>query len=128
VKISTALPNGKSANFWITPLILITALLAYAESEMLLSSAIIIVGLILFGIFFAITSSVHSYLIVAYADQYDVSLDVGFYYMANSAGRLIGTILSGLLFQQYGLFACLIASSLFLIFAALITLRLPKTH
>jgi len=121
-------PNGKSTIFWILPLIFITAFLAYIETQMQLSSAAIVIGLILFGVFFAITSSLHSYLIVAYADQDNVSLDVGFYYMANSAGRLIGTLLSGLLFQQYGLAACLTASSFFLIFTALITIRLPQTH
>ena len=60
------------------------------------------VGLLIFAVVFAVNSSLHSYLIVSYAGRDGVSLDVGFYYMANAIGRLIGTILSGWLFQQYG--------------------------
>jgi len=60
-----------------------------------------------FGVPFAINSSLHSYLIVSYASADGVSLDVGFYYMANALGRLIGTILSGWFFQVAGLEACL---------------------
>ena len=59
-------------------------------------------GLGLFGIVFALNSSVHSYLVLAYSEADRVSLSVGFYYMANAAGRLIGTLLSGVLYQQAG--------------------------
>ena len=65
---------------------------------------ILIGGLCLFGIVFSINSSVHSFLIVAYSDRDKVALDVGFYYMANAAGRLLGTLLSGIVFQF--LWAC----------------------
>ena len=66
-------------------------------------------GLLVFGALFAINSSIHSYLIVAYAREDGASLDVGFYYMCNAAGRLVGTLLSGLIYQQFGLAACLLA-------------------
>jgi predicted MFS family arabinose efflux permease len=64
-------------------------------------------GLTLFGIVFALNSSVHSYLVLAYSEADRVSLSVGFYYMANAAGRLIGTLLSGVLYQQAGVTASL---------------------
>jgi len=66
---------------------------------------------------------VHSYLIVSYADADGTSKDVGFYYMANAAGRLIGTILSGWIYQIAGLEATLWVSSLFVILAALLVLK-----
>jgi len=59
-------------------------------------------GLVLFGIVFALNSSVHSYLVLAYSEVDRVSLSVGFYYMANAAGRLLGTLLSGILYQRAG--------------------------
>ena len=80
----------------------------------------------LFGVLFAINSSLHSYLIVSMADADGVSLDVGFYYMANAMGRLIGTVLSGLVFQVYGLTACLAISLLFIVITAFISTKLPK--
>ena len=80
----------------------------------------------LFGVVFAINSSLHSYLIVSMADADGVSLDVGFYYMANAMGRLIGTVLSGLVFQLYGLAACLAISLLFIVITALTSTKLPK--
>ena len=86
----------------------------------------LLIGLLVYGIFFAINSSLHSYLIVSYADEDNVSLDVGFYYMANAMGRLIGTILSGWLFQTYGLAVCLWTSAGFVLLATLLSLGLPK--
>ena len=82
--------------------------------------------LLLFGVLFAVNSSLHSYLIVSYAKEDGVSLDVGFYYMSNALGRLIGTLLSGWLYQQYGLATCLWWSSLFVLLAALCSLGLPR--
>lgn len=64
-------------------------------------------GLALFGIVFALNSSVHSYLVLAYSEADRVSLSVGFYYMANACGRLLGTLLSGILYQQAGVAASL---------------------
>ena len=64
-------------------------------------------GLVLFGVVFALNSSVHSYLVLAYSEADRVSLSVGFYYMANACGRLLGTLLSGVLYQQAGVAASL---------------------
>ncbi len=80
----------------------------------------------LFGALLAINSSLHSYLIVSYAKEDGVSLDVGFYYMSNAMGRLVGTLLSGWVFQAYGLGACLWVSVLFVTLAAVISLALPS--
>lgn len=85
----------------------------------------IIIGLGLFGSLFAINSSLHSYLIVAYSRADGVSLDVGFYYMANAAGRLLGTVLSGWVYQQWGLVACLIISTLLLALSTIAISFLP---
>lgn len=84
---------------------------------------VVVFGLLTFGVVFALNSSVHSYLIVSYADADGTSKDVGFYYMANAAGRLIGTLLSGWLYQVAGLEATLWVSSLFVILAALLVLK-----
>lgn len=70
-------------------------------------TAVLIAGLLLFGLVFAVNSSVHSYLILAFGSAERITRDVGFYYMANAAGRLIGTLLSGLSFQVGGLPLCL---------------------
>lgn len=87
---------------------------------------VIITGLLVFGVLFAINSSLHSFLIVSYAMEDGVSLDVGFYYMANAMGRLIGTVLSGWVFQAYGLTWCLYISTIFVLLAALLSLGLPR--
>jgi len=126
--ISTKVPSGYSTFLWALPLIIIMALLAYFESSAGLTSEIIVLSLLIFGAFFAINSSIHSYLIIAYANEDGVSLDVGFYYMANAAGRLIGTLLSGFLYENYSLAVCLIASSVFICIAAIISFFLPKHH
>ena len=87
---------------------------------------VLIVGLILFGVVFAINSAVHSYLILAYSDFHKVSMNVGFYYMANAGGRLTGTVLSGLLYQTQGLAGCLWWSAGFVLAAYALSLRLPE--
>lgn len=69
-------------------------------------------GLLLFGFVFAINSSVHSYLILAFGSEDRITRDVGFYYMANAAGRLIGTFLSGVSYQIGGLPFCLATAGL----------------
>ncbi len=70
-------------------------------------TATLVAGLLAFGFVFAVNSSVHSYLILAFGDERRITRDVGFYYMANAAGRLIGTLLSGLSYQVGGLPLCL---------------------
>ncbi len=91
------------------------------------AAEVLVAGLLLFGFVFAINSALHSYLIVSYARGDGVSLDVGFYYMANAAGRLLGTVLSGWVYQAYGLTACLMLSAVFILTAALLALALPRT-
>ena len=85
----------------------------------------LVAGLLLFCVVFAINSSWHSYLIVRFARAEGVSMDVGFYYMANAMGRLIGTVLSGWLYQAYGLQACLWVSAGLVLASAVISLALP---
>ena len=86
---------------------------------------LVVGGLGLFGIAFAVNSSVHSYLILAYAGSEKAAEDVGFYYAANALGRFIGTLLSGLLYQWGGLLYPLIGSAVMLLSCWLITLALP---
>ena len=81
--------------------------------------------LIVFGVVFAMNSSLHSYLILAYSDDEDVAIDVGFYYSANAAGRLVGTLLSGMLYLWGGLELALCGSAVFVALTWLLTLRLP---
>jgi len=85
----------------------------------------IVGGLLVFGVVFALNSSLHSYLILAYSDDDDVSIDVGFYYSANAAGRLAGTLLSGLLYLWGGLTVALWGAAIFVAITWLLTLRLP---
>ena len=85
-------------------------------------------GLLGFGIIFAINSSLHSYLIVAYSDHDKVALNLGFYYMANAAGRLTGNLLSGLTYQWAGLEACVWMSAAMVFAAAAIAALLPNTQ
>lgn len=68
---------------------------------------LLVAGLLAFGLVFALNSALHSYLILAFAGAGRVTMDVGFYYMANAAGRLAGTLLSGLSYTLGGLPACL---------------------
>jgi predicted MFS family arabinose efflux permease len=120
-------PSGRAAFAWASYLLLIPAAIALTLHFDFYIQVTLIVGLLLFGAVFAINSSLHSYLIVSYAGHDGVSLDVGFYYMANAMGRLIGTILSGLVYQTYGLEACLWISSGFIALATLISFKLPST-
>ena len=87
----------------------------------------LVVGLIAFGIVFAMNSAVHSYLVLSYADNDKVAMNVGFYYMANAGGRLMGTVLSGALYQWYGLTGCLWASVVFVLAAGFLSFMLPSS-
>jgi hypothetical protein len=100
-----------SARYWGAMLIGIPLALALAtalapEPAQWLT-ILLVFGLLLFGAIFAINSSLHSYLILAFTSGERVTLDVGFYYMANAAGRLIGTVLSGVSYQVGGIPLCL---------------------
>ena len=135
-KKSGRVPDGQTAFGWALVLAVIPALIAVAMNEQCLIQLekstgltidmVIIGGLLIFGGLFAVNSSLHSFLIVSYAKEDGVSLDIGFYYMANALGRLTGTVLSGWLFQSNGLILCLLVSSVFLLVAALISLKLPR--
>lgn len=121
-------PTGTAALGWAVVLMLATALMAFALSTSLPVTSVLITGLLVFGIVFAINSSLHSYLIVSYAKEDGASLDVGFYYMANAMGRLIGTLLSGYVYQTGGIIACLWVTTGFLVIVCVISLLLPKNH
>ena len=102
--------------------------LLYLDAE---PTWVIMIGLALFALIFALNSAVHSYLIVSYAKADGVSLDVGFYYMANAMGRLIGTLLSGALFQWaglgvVGLVSCLVGSAAMILMTAVLSRKLPS--
>jgi hypothetical protein len=88
---------------------------------------VLVIGLALFGLPFAVNSSLHSYLILAYAGSEKAAEDVGFYYAANAAGRLMGITLSGVLYQIGGITGCLIGSAVMLLLCCLITFLLPLT-
>lgn len=120
-------PGGRAAVGWAAALAVLPAAIALGLYANLNAQWVLLGGLMLFGVLFAVNSSLHSYLIVSYAQADGVSLDVGFYYMSNALGRLIGTLLSGWVYQAYGLEACLWVSSAFVAAAALISLGLPKT-
>lgn len=125
-KASGRVPDGKSAGLWAFALAGLPALIALGLIAELSALWVITIGLMLFAVLFAVNSSLHSYLIVSYAKSDGVSLDVGFYYMANAMGRLIGTLLSGWVFQQWGLEACLWVSTTFIVAAAVISTKLPR--
>ncbi|MGH1463520.1 MAG: organoarsenical effux MFS transporter ArsJ [Neptuniibacter sp.] len=125
-KKSSIVPDGKSARLWAGILCIIPAGIALCLQFNFYGAASLLIGLIIFGAVFALNSSLHSYLIVSYAKADAVSLDVGFYYMANAMGRLIGTVLSGYLFQHSGIEACLWVSTLFIAITTLISFGLPR--
>ncbi len=118
-------PDGRTAVWLALGVAVCPAAMAVALGAGVDPTIAIIAGLIPFGVAFAMNSAVHSYLILAYADNDKVAMSVGFYYMANAIGRLAGTILSGLLYQWNGLTACLWVSAAFLIAAGLLSLLLP---
>ena len=119
-------PDGRAAFLWALPLALLPGAIALGLNTGLSEHVVLLGGLMVFGVLFAVNSSLHSYLIVSYAKEDGVSLDVGFYYMSNAMGRLIGTVLSGWIYQVYGLSACLWISSAFVLLAALISIALPR--
>ncbi|EHN69455.1 organoarsenical effux MFS transporter ArsJ [Aliivibrio fischeri] len=127
-KAEGKVPDGRAAMWWVSLLALVTGIIAYSVQIEWQPEYVIVIGLLIFGGIFAVNSSLHSYLIVSYAKGDGVSMDVGFYYMANAMGRLVGTILSGWVFQVAGFAACLWVSFGFLLLAALISIKLPKSN
>ena len=83
------------------------------------SLVIMVIGLLVFAVLFAINSSLHSYLILSFTNTKRVSRDVGFYYMSNALGRLFGTILSGITYQASGLWLCLATSGFMLLISGI---------
>ncbi|QDP02252.1 organoarsenical effux MFS transporter ArsJ [Thalassotalea sp. PS06] len=120
----------QSATFWgwaLTTLTLVlTLVFIFYASDTQPLTWILVAGLMLFGFTFAINSSLHSYLIVALAKSDGVSLDVGFYYMANAMGRLIGTLASGYMYLNYGLEACLAVATFLLVIASITVKLVPS--
>jgi hypothetical protein len=126
----TTSPGASAVQFWSALLTAIPALIAVALWRQVDVAVAITAGLAAFGVVFAMNSSIHSYMVLAYTDAESVSLNVGFYYMANAAGRLVGTLLSGAVFmlgrtEAAGMQACLWASSLLVLLSWFSSLRLP---
>jgi predicted MFS family arabinose efflux permease len=104
------------------PVVLVILLNAHGIAR---PDLVLVVGLLIFGFAFAVISSLHSYLILAYAGSEKAAEDVGFYYAANAAGRLLGILLSGALTQAAGMTGCLWGSAVMLALCLAITLMLP---
>ena len=124
-------PDASALQFWSALLTAIPALIAVALWRQVDVLMAITAGLAAFGVVFAMTSSIHSYLVLAYTDTESVSPNVGFYYMANAAGRLVGTLLSGAIFMlgrtaMAGMQACLWCAAGMVLMSWLVCLRLPS--
>ena len=118
--------EGPAARLWsallaVVPLLL-AALVALQVPHLVW---VVVAGLGVFGFAFAVNSSVHSYLVLAYAGSEKAAEDVGFYYAANALGRFFGTLMSGLLYQWGGLMYSLLGSALMLAVCWAVTLALP---
>ena len=118
-------PQGRAAQVLAFMLAAMTAVLCLGLLSGYSPVVVILAGLAGFGVIFAINSSVHSYLILAYSDGDKVAMNVGFYYMANAGGRLVGTLLSGIMFQLAGVTGCLWTSMAFAVAAGATSLLLP---
>lgn len=121
-------PQGTTARNWAALLCSVPATMAVLLILGYAPSIIVIIGLAVFGAIFAINSAVHSYLILAYASGDKVAMNVGFYYMANAGGRLIGTLLSGWGYQRFGLIGCLWISAIFIGITVILSLSLPTNR
>ena len=122
----TSPPGPSAVQFWSALLTAIPALIAIALWRNVAQPGVaIVVGLAVFGVVFAMNSSIHSYLVLAYTDVESVSLNVGFYYMANAGGRLLGTLLSGWVYLAGGMLACLWCSAALVGLSWFSTLQLP---
>lgn len=126
-------PEGdliRAARGWALALLAVPVLLTgaalLADGPQTWLTIMLVTGLLVFGALFAVNSALHSYLILAFTQAERVTMDVGFYYMANAGGRLVGTVLSGLLYQLGGLELCLWASTAFVLAAAFLSLMLPS--
>ena len=122
-------PGSSAVQFWSALLTAIPALIALALWRNADVSIAITAGLAAFGVVFAMNSSIHSYMVLAYTDQENVSLNVGFYYMANAAGRWAPCSPARLRLgrTEAGMQACLWASTLLVLLSWVTSLRLPPT-
>jgi hypothetical protein len=120
------IPGGTLSRRWIVLLILVTIAINTTVQAGIAPGLSVVLGLLVFGFVFAVNSAIHSYLVLAYSKADHVSLNVGFYYMANAGGRLVGTLLSGLMYQWGGLVLCLSISIAFLVTSWLLSLALPN--
>jgi len=119
-------PDGATARLCVAVLVFVPAGIAVALQLDWEPTAVIVTGLLIFGVVFAINSAVHSYLILAYSDADKVAMNVGFYYMSNAGGRLLGTVLSGAVYQTHGLGGCLWWSAGLLVASTLLSRFLPR--
>ncbi len=126
--LGTRKVDGSAATVWAFLLVLIPVSLALVLRSGVDPSMRLIWGLAVFAVVFAINSAVHSYLVLAYTDEDSVALNVGFYYMANAGGRLLGTLASGIVFQLAGFTGCLWISAALVLTAAILSLRLPRAR
>jgi predicted MFS family arabinose efflux permease len=124
--LGTRTVDGSSAILWAFALVLVPAGLLVALKYGANPSVTLMWGLAIFAVVFAMNSAVHSYLVLAYTDEDSVALNVGFYYMANAGGRLLGTLASGIVFQLAGFAGCLWSSTAMVLTAAVLSTRLPK--
>jgi hypothetical protein len=120
--------TGDTARLWAFVLVAIPFSLAMALELNISPVLALTIGLAIFMVVFAINSSVHSYLILAYSGEDEVAVNVGFYYMTNAGGRLLGTLLSGVVFEFYGFIGCLVVSGILVLTAALLSFNLPQAH
>jgi predicted MFS family arabinose efflux permease len=121
-------PDGRIATELAVLLTVVMSVLVLCISQDWFPSISLVAGLYLFGVIFAVNSSVHSFLILDYAEGDKAAINVGFYYMANASGRLVGTLLSGVLYQVGGINACLSGAAVFLLITTLISLKLPRSQ
>jgi hypothetical protein len=114
-----------AAQRWALVLGTVSAAIAVLVAVDVAVTVAIVGGLIVFGAVFALNSSLHSFLVLAFSDDDEVALDVGFYYSANAAGRLVGTLLSGVLYLWGDLAAALWGSTAFVVLTWVLARRLP---
>jgi predicted MFS family arabinose efflux permease len=125
--VSLEVPEARTWSFVLVVIPVVLAVLLGVDG-LTRPDLVLCAGLVLFGLPFAVNSSLHSYLILAYAGSEKAAEDVGFYYAANAAGRLMGTLLSGLLYQAGGMAGCLAGSAVMLALCWAITLLLPTSR
>ncbi|MCH2173003.1 organoarsenical effux MFS transporter ArsJ [Myxococcota bacterium] len=126
-------PDAVHLTGWTASLLIPLLGIATALGSGIFPEIALIGGLALFGILFAANSAVHSFLIVSYADSNSVAMNVGFYYSANAVGRLLGTLLSGAVFQAFGLglpglVACMLAAACFVAISTASCIRLSSAE